>query len=206
MDSSLEFNALLLRLSSALSAEQLESLKFLCKDHVGKRDLEKCSTGIKLFQILTERAKLGPDNRELLGRMLSEVRPDLRDQLLGSCRTEDPGEQRDELDAATEVLAENLGNQWRKLGRKLGLSEVKLSSISRAHPVDLEETALELIRQWRALRGDQATVRALVQALRDCELNRTADTLEDTLSPNVQDHQLQSGLDSNSNLFVSHGL
>ncbi|XP_033847647.1 protein FADD [Periophthalmus magnuspinnatus] len=187
--SSLAFNTLLLDISSHLSKEQLESLKFLCGDVIRKRDQEKVDTGIKLFQMLMQRAKLGPDNTEYLSRLLTEVqRQDLRDKLQ-SFRGDAPGDapggapgQRDKLEHAAEVLSENLSHSWRKLGRKLGLTEVKLASISRKYPTDLEETAVELVREWRKTKGEQATVEVLLQALRDCQLNLTADTVEDRLN------------------------
>uniref|UniRef100_A0A8C6UK46 FAS-associated death domain protein n=1 Tax=Neogobius melanostomus TaxID=47308 RepID=A0A8C6UK46_9GOBI len=170
---SLSFNALLLEISDGLSAEQLERLKFLCVEDIKKREQEKCTSGHRLFQLLTERGKLGPDNTEHLCRLLSEIH--LCEQMVH-------GSFSNKLDLAAEVLSETLGNNWRKLGRKLRLSEVKLDSISRKHPSDLEETTMELVREWRRCSKGQATVEALVQALRDCQFNMSADKVQDTLS------------------------
>ncbi|XP_020796306.1 protein FADD [Boleophthalmus pectinirostris] len=179
--SSLAFKALLLDISSGLSDKDLESLKYLCGDVIGKRDREKCTTGTQLFQILTERGKLGPDNTGYLCDLLTEVkRLDLCEKLQHF--SGDALVHTDKLDDAAEVLSEHLGRWWRKLGRKLGMSEVKLDSISRKHPTDLEETARELLQQWRKSRGEQATAEVLIQALRDCDLNLTADTVEDRLA------------------------
>uniref|UniRef100_A0A8C6UJ75 FAS-associated death domain protein n=1 Tax=Neogobius melanostomus TaxID=47308 RepID=A0A8C6UJ75_9GOBI len=168
---SLSFNALLLEISDGLSAEQLERLKFLCVEDIKKREQEKCTSGHRLFQLLTERGKLGPDNTEHLCRLLSEIQKSSNRLLTVN-----------KLDLAAEVLSETLGNNWRKLGRKLRLSEVKLDSISRKHPSDLEETTMELVREWRRCSKGQATVEALVQALRDCQFNMSADKVQDTLS------------------------
>lgn len=85
------------------------------------------------------------------------------------------------LDIATEVIAENLGKAWRKLGRKLGLTEVKLESISKRHPTDLEETVLELLKEWRKSRGAEARTEELIRALRACQHNLTADKVEHRL-------------------------
>lgn len=79
------------------------------------------------------------------------------------------------LDIATEVIAENLGKSWRKLGRKLGLTDVKLESISKRHPTELEETAVELLKEWRKNRGAEAQTEELIKALRACQFNLTAD-------------------------------
>lgn len=85
------------------------------------------------------------------------------------------------LDIATDVIAENLGRTWRKLGRKLGLNDVKLDSISKRHPTELEETARELLKEWRKRRGAEARTKELIEALRSCQLNLTADKVEDRL-------------------------
>ncbi|CAJ1048601.1 FAS-associated death domain protein [Xyrichtys novacula] len=186
--SSLQFNVVLLEISNQLSAAQLEQLKFLCNKDIGKRDLEKVDSGLKLFQFLVERRKLGEDNTECVGQLLRTVqRPDLAERLeTFSCQPENtdnlpPELERAKLDIATEVLAENLGRNWRKLGRKLDLSDTKLDSISRRHPTELEETTVELMKEWRKSRGAEARTEDLISALRACRLNLTADKIEDKL-------------------------
>nr|XP_046240295.1 protein FADD [Scatophagus argus] len=186
--SSLKFNADLLEISNQLSAEQLSQLKFLCRDHIGKREMENIDTGIKLFDILTQRGKLGPDNTDYLRQLLTEIRrPDLLSKIDSiesqSGSTEQPDEtETAKLNIATEVIAENLGKNWRKLGRKLGLPDVKLESILRRHPTELEELARDLLKEWRKSRGAKAQTEELITALRACQYNMTADTIETTLS------------------------
>lgn len=85
------------------------------------------------------------------------------------------------LNIATEVIAENLGKNWRKLGRKLQVSDVRLDSISTRHSTDLEETAVELLKEWRRSKGAEARTEELIRALRDCQFNLTADRVEDKL-------------------------
>lgn len=179
MDSS-EFNARLLVISDSLTAEQLDRLKFLSHDVIGKGALEKCDTGFKLFDLLKQRVRLGPDKTDYLCGLLSDInRQDLCEKLLGSSGDRRlTVDQRDQMDRAAEVLSESLGRNWRKLGRKLGLSEVRLESISQKHPHSLEDTAVELVREWRRRSQDRATLDALIKALRDCALNLSADTLE----------------------------
>lgn len=79
------------------------------------------------------------------------------------------------------MIAENLGKAWRKLGRRLRLSEVKLESISKRHPTDLEETTVELLKEWRKIRGAEARAEELIGALRGCQYNLTADKVEEKL-------------------------
>ncbi|KAM8894596.1 FAS-associated death domain protein [Spinachia spinachia] len=185
--SSLKFNKLLLDISNQLTQDQLEKMKFLVRGMVGKRELEKITSGTQLFQVLAERRQLGSDHTECLSKLLRDIgRSDLSDKLdhfengSASCDDEPDPSERAKLDSATDVIAKNLGRPWRKLGRKLGLTDVKLESVSRRH-TDLEETAREMLKEWRKSRGAEARASALVEALRLCDLNLTADKVEDTL-------------------------
>ena len=77
-----DFNAVLLSISNQLTSDKLDQMKFLCRDDIGKRDLEKISTGTGLFQLLLERGKLAADHTEYLSQRLIEIhRPDLADKL-----------------------------------------------------------------------------------------------------------------------------
>ncbi|KAI4830085.1 hypothetical protein KUCAC02_001738 [Chaenocephalus aceratus] len=125
--SSLQFNSLLLDISNQLTEKQLEDLKFLCGDMLGKRELEKISSGVRLFQVLTERMKLGADNTDCLSRFLTQIqRQDLAEKLESFESQADLSdvlpdkEERDKLGIATEVIVENLGKNWRKMGRRPG--------------------------------------------------------------------------------------
>lgn len=81
---SLHFNAVLLSISDQLSSDQLNDLKFLCNRFIGKKILEKVSSGRDLFQLLTERQRLGADNTQFLSDLLEKVhRQDLSDKLNG---------------------------------------------------------------------------------------------------------------------------
>ncbi|XP_056135060.1 protein FADD [Lampris incognitus] len=192
--SSAAFHSVLLDISNELHGEQLEKMKFLCKSHIGKNQLEKIDTGFKLFQALMERNLLDASNTELLRGVLRRVgREDLVGKLSGTNEhvagrsDAQPDEQPDEaervkLDAAADVIAENIGRTWRKFGRKLRLSEVKLDSIAKRHPSDLEETVLDLLREWRKGQGREACVKDLINALRACDHNFTAHKVETKLS------------------------
>ncbi|XP_060918096.1 protein FADD [Labrus mixtus] len=186
--SSLQFNAVLLDISNNLSASELEQIKYLCNNDIGKRDMEKIDSGLKLFQFLTQRNKLGVDNTGHVCELLRTVkRPDLSERLQNfDCEPENsenqpPEPEREKLGIATELISESLGRGWRKLGRKLGLKETKLESISLRHPTDLEETTVEMLKEWRKSRGAEARTDDLIKALRACGLNLTADKIEERL-------------------------
>ncbi|XP_054625604.1 protein FADD [Dunckerocampus dactyliophorus] len=183
------FNALLLGISDQLNSQQLEKLKFLCRTMVGKREAEKITSGLQLFCCLIERGQLKQDQTELLSQFLKEIeRQDLADKLENfhtpeECTSNQPcPAEKAKLDIATNVIAENLGRTWRKLGRKLGLSESKLDSVAARYPTDLEETARELLKDWRKSRGAEALAKDLIEALRACQQNLTADKVEDRIA------------------------
>ncbi|XP_047436200.1 protein FADD [Mugil cephalus] len=181
----IQFNAVLLDISNQLSAEDMVNIKFLVPE-IGKRKLEKIDTGLKLFDVLTQRGQLSANNTDFLSRLLKEIkRQDLVDKLDGHEAPPDnePDEtEKAKLEIATQVISENLGKSWRKLGRKLRVSDVKLESISKQHPTDLEETAVELLKEWRKIQGPHARTKDLIDALRSCLLNLTADKVEDKLT------------------------
>uniref|UniRef100_A0A1A7XR71 Fas (Tnfrsf6)-associated via death domain n=1 Tax=Iconisemion striatum TaxID=60296 RepID=A0A1A7XR71_9TELE len=183
------FNSVLLEISNQLTSDNLDKLKFLVRDVIGRRELEKIGTGHRLFEVLTERRKLTPEDTNFVSELLRVIqRPDLSDRLSswggpsGSAGVLNETEQV-KLDAAFEVMAEHLGRNWRKLGRKLKIGEVKLDSISSRHPTDLEETTMELLKEWRKSRGAEARAEELILALRDCQLNLTADELVEKIRP-----------------------
>lgn len=66
------FRAMLLDISNKLSEENVTSLKFLCTD-IGKKKLEKINRGIELFECLIERAAIGPNNTDLLRKLLNDI-------------------------------------------------------------------------------------------------------------------------------------
>ncbi|XP_053710736.1 protein FADD [Synchiropus splendidus] len=179
--SSLGFDGLLLLISDELTRDQLDALKFLFRGVIGKRDLEKVDKGVKLFQLLFDRSLLSPDQTDLLAENLCLIkRADLSERLRNFHRgPEEPGKK--ELDLATDVLADHLGRSWRKLARKLALTEARIDSVAAKHPTDLEETIRELMKEWRRKRGADCQVSELIEALRSCQFNLTADTLEDKL-------------------------
>ncbi|KAL1007049.1 hypothetical protein UPYG_G00081220 [Umbra pygmaea] len=184
-----EFNRILLRISGELDSEQLERINFLCIGQIGKKKREKITNGFQIFTVLMELNKLGPDNTGFLVSLLKDIgRIDLVEQIKNFER-QCPGplnqlpnnEEQAKLGIATEVITNNLGRKWRVFGRKLGLTEAKLDHISQKHPNDLEEQVVCLLEEWKKKEQAEAKTDTLINALRSCGQNYTADLIETEL-------------------------
>ncbi|XP_051561862.1 protein FADD [Myxocyprinus asiaticus] len=188
MDKS-EFRAMLLAISDKLDKGNLDSLKFLCKENIGRKKLENINKGIDLFECLIEKAEIGPDNTEVLRRLLDHIGQKVLVHIIDNYERQATGSPADLLDAkeqekiniATEVMVAQLGTRWLQVGRKLGLTTPKIEGIKEKHRYDLEEQVRELVTEWMKIRKDKARVQELIQALRDCRQNLTADLVEKKL-------------------------
>lgn len=179
---------MLLSISNQLDGETLDNLKFLCKEYIGKKKLEKINKGIELFECLIDRAEIGPDDTELLRSLLDRVGQTALIQIIDDYERGSTANaygldarEREKIDSATEVIMKQVGRNWKKVGRKLGLNDTKLDSIEAKHSRDLEEQAIGLIREWMKIQRENARVEILIKALRDCGHNYTADLVEKKL-------------------------
>lgn len=180
---------MLLEISDKLTDDNVAKFKFLCTG-IGKKRLEKINTGIELFECLIERTAIGPDNTEFLRELLNNVGQtvliekieDYERQTTGSPACGLDAKERERINMATEVVVEKLGKKWSSVGRKLGLQQTQLEGIQEKYSRDLEEQVRELIRQWMKIKKENARVEDLIQALRDCKQNLTADLVEKKLS------------------------
>ncbi|KFV02575.1 Protein FADD, partial [Tauraco erythrolophus] len=176
------FLALLHSFSLSLSDGELSSLKFLCRDKIGKRKLEAVRNGRELFNILLEQQLIASDNVSFLEGLLESIqRKDLVVQLkqfVERRELNDPHDQPDEHEKPIEVIRENVGRDWRMLIRKLGISEVRIDRIVAANPFNLCEQLLQSLQEWRKWKGKDAKVTDLIKALRGCNMNLVADKVE----------------------------
>ncbi|XP_028811739.1 FAS-associated death domain protein [Denticeps clupeoides] len=179
------FNGVLLRISNELRDDNLNSLKFLCSDLIGKKHLERVKSGTDLFQHLKQLNKIGPDDAEFLRNLLVRIqRHDLAEII------DDPeyqpskspeGEDAERLNLAINIIGGKLGMNWRKVARKLGLTDAQVEAIREKYPFTLEEQGRSALVEWKKLRSAEARVENLIQALRSCSLNYTADEVEKEL-------------------------
>ncbi|KAM6308974.1 FAS-associated death domain protein [Aegotheles albertisi] len=188
------FRALLHSCSASLTDSELASLKFLCRGKIGKRKLESVQSGDDLFDCLLEQGLIASDRVSFLRDLLKGInREDLVAQLqqfVDEGEVKAPDEQPDAherrlLKAAIEIICDNVGKEWRRLIRKLDVSDVKIDRIVEANPRNVHEQFIQCLREWQKWKGRDAKVTDLVQALRDCHLNLVADIVERDLNLNT---------------------
>lgn len=105
------FLVLLHSLSGSLSNSDLMELKFLCRERVGKRKLERVQSGLDLFSVLLEQNDL------------ERARTGLLRELLASLRRHDLLQRLDDFEAGTAAAASpgeagGLGGGRRPRGRE----------------------------------------------------------------------------------------
>ncbi|XP_006977390.1 FAS-associated death domain protein [Peromyscus maniculatus bairdii] len=178
------FLVLLHSLSGSLSNSDLMELKFLCRERVGKRKLERVQSGLDLFSVLLEQNDLERARTGLLRELLASLRRhDLLQRLddfeAGTAAAASPGEA--DLRVAFDIVCDNVGRDWKRLARQLKLSEAKIDGVEERYPRSLSDQVRETLRVWKIAEREQATVAGLVKALRGCRLNLVADLVEEAV-------------------------
>lgn len=101
------FLVLLHSVSAGLASEELTQLKFLCRDRVGKRKLERVQSGLDLFSVLMEQSELDRAHTALLRFLLESLRRQDLLQLLDAFE--------DRATAGTDADPEQRGGSGRGL-------------------------------------------------------------------------------------------
>ncbi|EDL18257.1 FAS-associated death domain protein [Mus musculus] len=176
------FLVLLHSLSGSLSGNDLMELKFLCRERVSKRKLERVQSGLDLFTVLLEQNDLERGHTGLLRELLASLRRhDLLQRLddfeAGTATAAPPGEA--DLQVAFDIVCDNVGRDWKRLARELKVSEAKMDGIEEKYPRSLSERVRESLKVWKNAEKKNASVAGLVKALRTCRLNLVADLVEE---------------------------
>ncbi|NWU38105.1 FADD protein, partial [Hylia prasina] len=157
-------------------------MKFLCRDKIGKRKLDAVQSGQELFSILMEQQEITKDDLELLKKLLQHIkRRDLLSEVLQfeEGQLHAPDDEPDEHEKPVAVICNNIGREWKRLMRELGMPEVNLDRIEAAYPLRLYEQLVQALREWQKWKGKDAKAADLIRALRGCNLNLVADRVEE---------------------------
>lgn len=84
-----------------------------------------------------------------------------------------------DLRAAFDIICDNVGKDWKRLARRLKVSDAKIDAIEEKYPRNLTEQLRESLRVWRNANREDAAVAHLVGALRACRMNLVADLIEE---------------------------
>lgn len=149
-----------------------------------ERILEEGEAYTILWEYLRDTDELIDENVEKLESFLNIMdRKDLihvttayRNTLGASVLSEDPS-----LEAAMDFISSNIGRDWIKLSRKLGLKDDDIDAVKSANLNDLNGACYNCLRRWREKARSTApntlTVETLENALRAIRLNHTADLM-----------------------------
>ncbi|KAM4017610.1 FAS-associated death domain protein [Anomaloglossus baeobatrachus] len=180
-----KFSILLLNISQKLNERELASLKFLCHTKIVKKKMEQITSPLHLFTNLKELTEISEDDLSVLISLLTAInRNDLAEEveLFQGPQPKEEAKERDQLDEAFDIICDNVSKEWRRLIRKLGLSETVINQVIYANQNNLREQLMQCLLEWRRIKKGSATVSALVEALEDCKLRLVAEILTDAIN------------------------
>lgn len=181
------FSVTLLNISKKLDEKELADMKFLCQKKIVKKKMESISNATDLFRHLKELVVISEDNLSFLVQLLNTInRPDLAQEVerfQGPQSGAEP-EERDQLDQAFDIICDNVGKDWKRLIRTLGVTEATIDQVVDANRNDMREQLRQCLNQWKKKKRDSASVSALVQALENCRMRLIAERLVEAINLN----------------------
>ena len=192
------FNSFLLDIGEEIESSELNTMKILCSDYgIGAQRLEQISNAMDLFKELKKRDLLGPENKDLLVTLLEKAgRIDLKNKVLGvqgstgaetssnSHSVPDGPVVSNQIVKDTHLndISEDLGRDWKMLGRKLEISGGILDNID-VENRRVKDKSFEMMSRWKKQRGNNATGQALANALVAIGRRDVAETLAGLCQP-----------------------
>ncbi|XP_056383577.1 FAS-associated death domain protein [Hyla sarda] len=178
-------SVLLLRISEKLNNEELEGMKFLCQKQIVKKKMETITSPIHLFRHLKELTEISEDDLGFLVVLLNTInRPDLAQEVerFHSPPSRVEAGERDHLDQAFDIICDNVGRDWKKLIRSLGVSESTIEQVVYANPNNMREQLQQCLNEWKKKRKDGATISVLVKALENCRMRLVSERITEAIN------------------------
>ncbi|KAM3918736.1 FAS-associated death domain protein [Leptodactylus fuscus] len=185
MESAMELHILLLKISDSLSQKELEDMKFLCQGPIVRKKMESITSPIHLFRQLQELVLISEDDLSFLVKLLNNIkRYDLAQEVenFQGATAQGDAAARDHLDQAFDIICDNVGKEWKRLIRILGVSDVIMDRVIDANRYDMREQLMQCLREWKKMKKDGATISVLVKALEDCRMRLVSEKLSTAIN------------------------
>ncbi|CAG5121212.1 unnamed protein product [Candidula unifasciata] len=194
MEDSRRHKQMIIKLGRLIKTDELNTLKFLCKDIIPAKLREKITTTEALFEALEERRKVLPGDQTFLRELLQDGLQGRVDVLEvveeyergGLCSPDVDsvrfsGLQIEDFTQEVQFLKDNIGREYKSFLRRLGVKECHIDQKEIEYPRNIQEIIHQCIRQWihdhRDWQRDQV-LEAVVKVLRKERRNDLAATFE----------------------------
>ncbi|XP_068117526.1 FAS-associated death domain protein [Hyperolius riggenbachi] len=198
-----EFRVALLKISERLSEQDFKDMKFLCQEKIVKKKLEAITRPTELFTRLIEQENITKDKPDFLIFLLQHIG---RNDLIGEVdKSQTPlsreqagvqtplsreqagvqasaEEGSDQLLQAFDIVCDNVGRDWRRLLRFLGVTDITMEQVQYANPYNLREQIRQCLREWRKKKGEDANISALLKGLEKCRMRLVIEKITDELN------------------------
>ena len=77
-----------------------------------------------------------------------------------------------------DLISTEIGRDWRRMVRKLGVSDSDIDTVAEHYPRDVREQIRHLLVLWQKRIGPDASRKDIIDALRKCQRNTLATKLE----------------------------
>lgn len=175
------YRKMLVDLDKGLRPRDLETMKFLCTNEIPVRKREEIGRALKLWEVLEERELLSPLNTSFLKKLIKHLGG--REDLLNVVSLYEQNLFRDTTTRSNclvkdmDIVIESINyRRWRSLARRLGLSDQVIDNLTEKYQNSIQEQVRQALTLWS--KGENASRETLVQALRGCDMNMIAHTIE----------------------------
>ncbi|XP_046584738.1 FAS-associated death domain protein-like [Haliotis rubra] len=188
----MRYRRMILNLSNMIRPEEVQSMKFLCKDFIKAGQRDKIKDFLELITILEERKEISSEKIEFLNYLLENATKGRRD-VFDAVHEYQPRDetvdaipeypaQRDytnpELRQPIELLKRKLGRDWRFFVRNLGVDDFDIDNLADAYPRDVKEQIHRAIKIYLNEKRERSSKQDLIDACKKVKRMDLARKLE----------------------------